>query len=79
MPTDLVKEAFYTFYNQPVNVAKRKFIEIFFPKSKRYKAMGVASNVLESGNFNNVSKLAMVNRLIGIGLIKGLSFQKNKQ
>ena len=78
MPTDLVKEAFYTFYNQPVNVAKRKFIEIFFPKSKRYKAMGVASNVLESGNFNNVSKLAMVNRLIGIGLIKGLSFQKNK-
>ena len=49
------------------------------PKSKRYKAMGVASNVLESGNFNNVSKLAMVNRLIGIGLIKGLSFQKNKQ
>ena len=79
MPTKLVKEAFHTFYEKPVNVAKRKFIEIFFPKSKRYKAMRVASKILGSGNFNNVSKLAMVNRLIGIGLIKGLSFQKNKQ
>ena len=31
----------------------------------------------ERGNFKNVSKLAMINRLIGLGLIKGLPYQKS--
>ena len=35
--------------------------------------------MIEAGNFTNVSKLAMVNRLIGMGLIKGLQYQKNTQ
>ena len=78
MPTELVKKAFYESYDNPMNVSKRKFMEMFFPKSKKYKAMMIASKILDNGDFNNVSKLAMINRLIGLNLIRGLSFQKNK-
>lgn len=36
----------------------------------------IASRVIESGDFNNVSLTAMTNRLIGMGLITGMSYQK---
>ncbi len=32
--------------------------------------------IIRTGRFNNVSKMAMLNRLIGMGLVKGLSYQK---
>ena len=78
MPTDLINKKFKKHYNNPINVAKKTFVEFFFPKSRRYKALKIAEKVISDGDFKNVSKLAMINRLIGLGLIKGLSFQKNK-
>lgn len=78
MPTQLVTQAFYTVHAKALNLSKRTLIEFFFPKSKRYKAIRSAAKILTTGNFNNVSKLAMINRLIGMGLIQGLAFQKHK-
>jgi len=40
------------------------------------KGYAVAKEVLDAGNFKNVSKMAMLNRLIGMRLIRGLSYQK---
>ena len=37
----------------------------------------IASRVIESGGFDNVSLTAMTNRLIGMGLITGVSYQKS--
>jgi len=43
---------------------------------KRHMLGSIASRVIESGDFNNVSLTAMTNRLIGMGLITGMSYQK---
>ena len=48
-------------------------------QTKRKRALEFAGKMIQAGNFTNVSKLAMVNRLIGMGLIKGLPYQKNIQ
>jgi hypothetical protein len=53
-------------------------LEIIFPKSPIRKAYNLAENVIHAGNFSNVSKMAMLNRLIGLKLVRGLSFQKSK-
>jgi Mn-dependent DtxR family transcriptional regulator len=37
----------------------------------------IASRVIESGRFDNVSLTAMTNRLIGMGLITGANYQKS--
>ena len=76
MPTDLMKKAFFNVYKRPVNVRKKRIIEIFFPKPAFVKGYAVAKEVLDAGNFKNVSKMAMLNRLIGMRLIRGLSYQK---
>ena len=79
MPSDRVKETFKKMYSKPVNVGKRKLIEYIYPKSRKQKALKIASEIIETGNFQNVSKLAMLNRLIGLNLIKGIKFQKNRK
>ena len=76
MPTDLMKKAFFNVYKRPVNVRKKRIIELFFPKPAFVKGYAVAKEVLDAGNFKNVSKMAMLNRLIGMRLIRGLSYQK---
>ena len=76
MPTDLMKKAFFNVYKRPVNVRKKRIIEIFFPKPAFVKGYAVAKEVLDEGKFKNVSKMAMLNRLIGMRLIRGLSYQK---
>jgi len=77
MPSVLVKKAFHKNYNKPVNVRRKSILQIFFPKPAFVKGYGIAEEVIRSGKFDNVSKMAMLNRLIGMRLVKGLSYQKS--
>ena len=77
MPSELIKKAFFKNYKRPVNIRKRRFLEIFFPKPAFVKGYRIAAEVIRSGKFDNVSKMAMLNRLIGMRLVKGLSYQKS--
>mgnify|MGYP000479878012 CR=1 FL=1 len=77
MPTASVKRAFSRVRRRPVNVKRKSLLNIFFPVSPKKKAKRLAERILRTGNFKNVSKLAMINRLIGLGFIKGLPYQKN--
>ena len=76
MPSKLIKKAFFKNYTKPVNVRKKRLIEIFFPKPAFVKGYAIAEEVIRDGKFDNVSKMAMLNRLIGMRLVKGLSYQK---
>ena len=77
MPSKMVKKAFFQIQPRPVNVRKKKILEIFFPKSPIGKAYKLAENVIQKGNFSNVSRMAMLNRLIGLRLVNGLTYQKS--
>ncbi len=76
MPSQLVKKAFFDKYKKPINVRKKKLLEFIFPKPAFVKGYAIADIILKEGKFNNVSKMAMLNRLIGMRLVKGLSYQK---
>ncbi len=76
MPTLLVREAFYQVRSSRLNLKDNFLLRLIGRKSKRRRALNFASMVIQKGNFN-VSKLAMINRLIGLGLIKGIRYQKN--
>ncbi len=78
MPSVLVKKAFFKNYKRPVNVRKKKLIEFFFPKPAFVKGYRIVEQVMLDGKFDNVSKMAMLNRLIGMRLVRGLSYQKSK-
>ena len=78
MPSVIFKESFFKLYNKPVNVAKFSFINFLLRKSKLQKAFLIARKILEIGNFNNVSKTAILNRLIGLRLIRGIPYQTYK-
>ncbi|SVB07958.1 uncharacterized protein METZ01_LOCUS160812 [marine metagenome] len=77
MPSALIKKAFYNNYNRPVNVRRKSILQIFFPKPAFVKGYRIAEEVIRDGKFDNVSKMAMLNRLIGMRLVKGLSYQKS--
>ena len=77
MPSELIKKAFFNNYKRPVNIRKRRFLEIFFPKPAFVKGYAIAKEIIREGKFDNVSKMAMLNRLIGMRLVKGLSYQKS--
>ena len=77
MPSELIKKAFFKNYKRPVNVRKRRLLEIFFPKPAFVKGYAIAKEIIRAGKFDNVSKMAMLNRLIGMRLVKGLSYQKS--
>ena len=77
MPSALIKKAFYNNYNRPVNVRMRSILQIFSRKPAFVKGYEVAEKVIRDGKFDNVSKMAMLNRLIGMRLVKGLSYQKS--
>ncbi len=76
MPSKLIKKAFFKNYIKPVNVRKRRLLEYFFPKPAYVKGYAIAEEIIRDGKFDNVSKMAMLNRLIGMRLVKGLSYQK---
>ena len=46
-------------------------------RKKRTKAIRFADKIKREGGFDNVSKLAFLNRLIELNLVKGIQFQKN--
>ena len=76
MPASLVRETFYQIRSSRLNLKDNFLLRLIGRKSKRRRALNFASMVIQKGNFN-VSKLAMINRLIGLGLINGLRYQKN--
>jgi len=76
MPTELIKKAFYKNFKRPVNVRKKRIMDLFFRKPPFVKGYRIAEEVIRIGKFDNVSKMAMLNRLIGMRLVKGLSYQK---
>jgi len=78
MPTANVKDSFYSLMNKPLNLKRNFLIEYFSKTSRRTNAINFAREIIDTGKFTNVSKLAMVNRLIGMGLIRGLRYQKNR-
>jgi hypothetical protein len=44
-------------------------------RSRKKRAIFIANKIRKIGGFENVSKLAFLNRLIGMNLIKGISYQ----
>ena len=78
MPSEAVIKSFYNAYITPVNVSKRSFSEYIFPRSKKSKMFRAVNRIQSLGSFQNVSKTALINRLIGLRLLKGIDFQKNK-
>ena len=79
MPTEQVKTAFDSVRNKPLQLRKNLIAYILLKRSNRTRSINFSRKVIEAGNFTNVSKLAMVNRLISMGLIRGLPYQKNKE
>ena len=67
MPRKLVMEAFDDVFGDT------DAIEL--TAKKKHKLGVIANRVMKRGNFDNVSLTAMANRLIGIGLIKGVGYQ----
>ena len=77
MPGNIIKNSFFRTYKKPVNVSKFSIKDLLFRKSPKQKAFYVASKISNNGNFSNVSKRAIINRLIGLNLIRGIPFQTN--
>ena len=77
MPSKEVRSSFFRMNKKPYDLSKKRFMELFRkPQTKRQKGVGIANKIIEIGNFENVSRLAMLNRLIGLGLIRGLGYKK---
>ena len=78
MPRGMVNDAFKKVSYHPITLKKKRFLNLFMKtRSARQRSLWIAENVINEGDFENVSKLAMANRLIGLGLLKGLNYQKN--
>ena len=70
MPSKLVKKAYIRAFGDTNEVFDMGY-------KKRHMLGSIASRVIESGGFDNVSLTAMTNRLIGMSLITGASYQKS--
>ena len=70
MPKNKVMKAFTMVFGDDDTVFEMDF-------KKRYMLGSIAKRVIDSGSFSNVSLTAMTNRLIGMGLITGISYQKS--
>ena len=78
MPKKEVQDSFFKTRKRPYTFLRlldllrlRKF------RNKRTKAIRFADKIKREGGFDNVSKLAFLNRLIELNLVKGIQFQKN--
>ncbi|MBC8323751.1 MAG: ImmA/IrrE family metallo-endopeptidase [Candidatus Marinimicrobia bacterium] len=78
MPSQAVKKAFFQVRRKPLNVKQKSIYDIFFPKSPHSKAYRLVNHIMRIGQFENVSKMALLNRLIGLGLVRNIQYQKNK-
>ena len=70
MPKKQVMKAFTGVFGDDDTVFEMDF-------KRRYMLGSIAKRVIEAGSFSNVSLTAMTNRLIGMGLITGVSYQKS--
>ena len=78
MPSQSVKNAFFKIRRKPLNVKSKSIYNIIFPKSPQSKAYRLVNQIMKKGQFENVSKMALLNRLIGLGLVRNIQYQKNK-
>lgn len=77
MPTDRVTDAFNKVSQHPITLKKKRFLNLFMKtRPARQRSLWIAENVINEGGFKNVSKLAMANRLIGLGFVRGIGYQK---
>jgi len=77
MPTDRVTDAFNKVSQNPITLKKKRFLNLFMKtRPARQRSLWIAENVINEGGFENVSKLAMANRLIGLGLVRGIGYQR---
>ena len=83
--TEQQADTFASYLLMPTKFVNKAYIKAFGDTNevfdigykKRHMLGSIASRVIESGDFNNVSLTAMTNRLIGMGLITGVSYQKS--
>ena len=76
MPTSNVKKAFFKVLKSPLKMTDHRFFGLIKKKrSRKERAIFIANKIRKIGGFENVSKLAFLNRLIGMNLIKGISYQ----
>jgi len=78
MPSSEMKKAFFKMRKKPLKMTGYRLFGLLKKKrSKRQRALFVTDKIRVQSGFTNVSKLAFLNRLIGLGLVKGISYQKN--
>jgi len=83
--TEQQADTFASYLLMPTKFVNKAYIKAFGDTNevfdigykKRHMLGSIASRVIESGGFDNVSLTAMANRLIGMGLITGVSYQKS--
>jgi Zn-dependent peptidase ImmA (M78 family) len=77
MPEQFVKAAYYSQYKKIIDVSIRPHLSTL-PLIPNDQARHIAEVVIDEGEFTNVSKIAMVNRLLNLGLITGIGYQKSE-
>ena len=83
--TEQQADTFASYLLMPTKFVNKAYIKAFGDTNevfdigykKRHMLGSIASRVIESGDFDKVSLTAMTNRLIGMGLITGVSYQKS--
>ena len=83
--TEQQADTFASYLLMPTKFVNKAYIKAFGDTNevfdigykKRHMLGSIASRVIESGGFDNVSLTAMTNRLIGMRLITGVSYQKS--
>ena len=77
MPSGEIKNAFFRQRKKPIIMTDHRFFGLLKKKrSKRQRALFLSDKIRVQGGFDNVSNLAFLNRLIGMGLVRGISYQK---
>jgi len=76
MPEQHVKKAFLSQFKKMIDVSTYNS-DPWVSTFPEEQARQIAEGVIDAGHFTNVSRLAMVNRLIHLGLIQGIDYQQN--
>jgi len=76
MPEGLVTASFKQVYENRINVSTIANSSPFWD-NPYMRANTIAEEIINAGNFHNVSKAAMVNRLLNLKLISGIEYQRN--
>ena len=51
---------------------QKSIFDLFSRKSPHNKAYSLVKRIMVNGQFENVSKMALLNKLIGLGLIRNI-------